>query len=132
MDQVDVVGSVSLAIDLLIPDKGLIVETVLQLVEPLGRPVLKHGQVLQKQVLLGLLFHEQAQHEFLVFVTGHGGNDAILGADCGASTPIVFIDERAFTKRVTLEVNDGRFEPLCFKGFLLVSFRNHRVNGSIH
>lgn len=98
MDQVDVVGSVSLAIDLLIPDKGLIVETVLQLVEPLGWPVLKHGQVLQKQVLLGLLFQVLAQQELLVFVTSHGGNDATLGADGRASTPVVFNDERAATK----------------------------------
>ena len=98
MDQVDVVGSVSLAIDLLIPDKGLIVETVLQLVEPLGWPVLKHGQVLQKQVLLGLLFQVLAQQELLVFVTSHGGNDATLGADGRASTPVVFYDERAATK----------------------------------
>jgi len=116
----------------LIPNEGLISEALLKPVQPLGRPVLEHRQVLQKSVFLRLLFQVLSEQESLVLISGHGGKDASLGADGAACTPIILVEKRFLTEGFALKVYFRRFKPASVEDFFVVVLIYHGVLGWVH
>lgn len=133
-DEVNMVGTVALPVDLLVADHVYLLHRVLQpVIEPLERPVREERKHFPEGVLDGLVLELDLLQETLVVDFHEGLHGAIYGADGRARSVIVsFTQETSLTERIAFLVRDLRHEPLGIQDGLLLLGRDLRQSFCMH